>query len=192
VSFVLASDARKWLPDFNHAGAMTCGALRAGVDHAGHSRLPAQRSLTRVSAGQPNRKCPRGQGRSNCRPSACPARGHRVNGGPAGRRTRSAAPTTIDPATTHPGLAPTRKTGVDQAPEPLGTPPIPPSPVHRVALRLPAGNSWSLDGDRRENSQSAFALVRASKPSPNLVVRGRVELPTFRFSVLRMTVQDRL
>jgi hypothetical protein len=29
----------------------------------------------------------------------CPARGPRVNGGPAGRRTRSATPT-IDPATT--------------------------------------------------------------------------------------------
>jgi hypothetical protein len=31
---------------------------------------------------------------------------------------------------------------------------------------------------------SAFALV-------NYVVRGRIELPTFRFSGLRMTVQDR-
>jgi hypothetical protein len=42
--------------------------------------------------------------------SHCPARGHRVQGGPPGRRTRSAAPTQ-DPATTHLGLAATRKTG---------------------------------------------------------------------------------
>jgi hypothetical protein len=44
------------------------------------------------------------------------------------------------------------------------------------------GQSWSLDGCRHESTQSAFALVRALKTSPKLVVRGRVELPTFRFS----------
>jgi hypothetical protein len=42
-------------------------------------------------------------------PPNCPARGHRVNGGPAGRRMRSATPT-IDPETTPKGSAPTRKT----------------------------------------------------------------------------------
>ena len=38
----------------------------------------------------------------------CPARGHRVNGGPPGRRMRSAPPT-IDTATTHKDSAPARK-----------------------------------------------------------------------------------
>jgi hypothetical protein len=44
------------------------------------------------------------------------------------------------------------------------------------------GQSWSLDGDRHESAQSAFTLVSALEISPKLVVRGRVELPTFRFS----------
>jgi hypothetical protein len=44
------------------------------------------------------------------------------------------------------------------------------------------GQSWSLGGDTRESDQSAFALVRTLRTSPKLVVRGRVELPTFRFS----------
>ena len=44
------------------------------------------------------------------------------------------------------------------------------------------GQSWSLDGDRHEGDQSTFALVRALATSLKLVVRGRVELPTFRFS----------
>jgi len=40
----------------------------------------------------------------------CPDRGHRVQGGPAGRRTRSAT-LPLDPAATHLLLAPTRRTG---------------------------------------------------------------------------------
>ena len=44
------------------------------------------------------------------------------------------------------------------------------------------GQSWSLGSCKHENTQSAFALVRALETSPKLVVRGRVELPTFRFS----------
>jgi hypothetical protein len=40
----------------------------------------------------------------------CPARGHRVQGGPPGRRMRSAAPT-LDPVTTHLGSAPTSRRG---------------------------------------------------------------------------------
>ena len=44
------------------------------------------------------------------------------------------------------------------------------------------GQSWSLDGDRNGSAQSAFTLVRALGTRPELVVRGRVELPTFRFS----------
>ena len=44
------------------------------------------------------------------------------------------------------------------------------------------GQSWSLGGDTRESDQSAFALVRTLRTSPKLVVRGRGELPTFRFS----------
>ena len=44
------------------------------------------------------------------------------------------------------------------------------------------GQSWSLDGGRYQRGQSAFALVRALETSAKLVVRGRVELPTFRFS----------
>jgi hypothetical protein len=40
----------------------------------------------------------------------CPDRGHRVQGGPPGRRTRSATPT-LDLAATHLVLAPTRRTG---------------------------------------------------------------------------------
>jgi hypothetical protein len=43
----------------------------------------------------------------------CPARGHRVNGGPPGRRMLTATPT-IDPAPTHRGSAPARKTETDQ------------------------------------------------------------------------------
>ena len=44
------------------------------------------------------------------------------------------------------------------------------------------GQSWSLDGDRRGSAQASFVLVRVLETSPKLVVRGRVELPTFRFS----------
>ncbi len=44
------------------------------------------------------------------------------------------------------------------------------------------GQSWSLDGCGYESAWSAFALVRALETCPKLVVRGRVELPTFRFS----------
>jgi len=44
------------------------------------------------------------------------------------------------------------------------------------------GQSWSLNGCRQESANSAFVLVRALETSPQLVVRGRVELPTFRFS----------
>ncbi len=40
----------------------------------------------------------------------CPDRGHRVQGGPAGRRTRSATPT-LAPAATHLVLGPARRTG---------------------------------------------------------------------------------
>jgi hypothetical protein len=43
----------------------------------------------------------------------CPARGLRVEGGPAGRRTRSATPT-LDPVTTHLVFAPMGKMGEDQ------------------------------------------------------------------------------
>ena|SRR5689334_19279653 len=43
----------------------------------------------------------------------CPDRGHRVQGGPAGRHMRSAPPI-LDPASTHLVLAPTRKTGTEQ------------------------------------------------------------------------------
>ena len=44
------------------------------------------------------------------------------------------------------------------------------------------GQSWSLDGCAHENAKSIFALVRPLEASLKLVVRGRVELPTFRFS----------
>ena len=44
------------------------------------------------------------------------------------------------------------------------------------------GQSWSLDGCGHNRTESAFALFRALETSPKLVVRGRVELPTFRFS----------
>ena len=44
------------------------------------------------------------------------------------------------------------------------------------------GQSWSLGGCKNERAKSEFALVRALETSPKLVVRGRVELPTFRFS----------
>jgi hypothetical protein len=49
------------------------------------------------------------------------------------------------------------------------------------------GQSWSLNGYRHKSAGSAFALVRASPTSSKLVVRGRVELPTFRFSGMRTT-----
>ena len=45
--------------------------------------------------------------------------------------------------------------------------------------------SWSLDGCRHESAQLAFVLVRALDTSPELVVRGRVELPTFAFQAGR-------
>ena len=44
------------------------------------------------------------------------------------------------------------------------------------------GKSWSLDSCGHESAQLAFPLVRALETSLKLVVRGRVELPTFRFS----------
>jgi hypothetical protein len=44
------------------------------------------------------------------------------------------------------------------------------------------GQSWSPGGYKHEGAQSAFALVRALETGPKLVVRGRVELPTFRLS----------
>jgi hypothetical protein len=50
------------------------------------------------------------------------------------------------------------------------------------------GQSWSLDDGRHESTQSAFALVRALGSSPKLVVRGRIELPTFRFSGWRVSL----
>ena len=52
------------------------------------------------------------------------------------------------------------------------------------------GQSWALDGGRHESVQSAFALVRALETSPKLVVRGRIELPTFRFSVWQTTISE--
>ena len=53
------------------------------------------------------------------------------------------------------------------------------------------GQSWSLDGCRHDSAKSAFALFRALETSPRLVVRDRIELSTFRFSVLRMIVHSR-
>jgi hypothetical protein len=44
------------------------------------------------------------------------------------------------------------------------------------------GQSWSLGGCKHDRAQSTFALVRTLETSPKLVVRGKVELPTFRFS----------
>ena len=44
------------------------------------------------------------------------------------------------------------------------------------------GQSWALGGCRHESAGAAFALIRALETCPELVVRGRVELPTFRFS----------
>ena len=52
------------------------------------------------------------------------------------------------------------------------------------------GQSWSLGGCKHERAQSAFALVRALETSSQLVVRGRVELPTFRFSGWQTTTSD--
>src|SRR5262249_36307343 len=65
----------------------------------------------------------------------CPARGHRVKGGPAGRRMRSAAPT-IDPVTTHKDPAPTRKTGQNRG---LG--------------------SWEFDHPRKVSPSSVYQLT---------------------------------
>jgi hypothetical protein len=53
------------------------------------------------------------------------------------------------------------------------------------------GQSWLLGNDKHGSAQSAFTLVRALDTHAKLVVRGRVELPTFRFSGCGMTVQDR-
>jgi hypothetical protein len=44
------------------------------------------------------------------------------------------------------------------------------------------GQSWSLSAGRHESAESAFVLVRALDVSSKLVVRGRVEPRTFRFS----------
>ena len=48
------------------------------------------------------------------------------------------------------------------------------------------GQSWALGCCRHESAGAAFALIRALKTCPELVVRGKVELPTFRFSVARV------
>ena len=50
------------------------------------------------------------------------------------------------------------------------------------------GQSRSLDSCRHESAQSAFTLVRALETSPELVVRDRIELPTFRFSGWRVSL----
>jgi hypothetical protein len=44
------------------------------------------------------------------------------------------------------------------------------------------GQSWSLDSYGHESTRSTFALVRALETSPEVVVRDRIELSTFRFS----------
>jgi len=53
------------------------------------------------------------------------------------------------------------------------------------------GQSGSLGSCMLERAQSAFTLVRALENNPELVVRGGVEPPTFRFSGCGITVQDR-
>ena len=73
----------------------------------------------------------------------CPARGHHVQGGPAGRRTRSATPT-LDPAATHLVVPPMRKTGKTHRRH--GRPSSPASATRftaprRAGPRSPAG-SW--------------------------------------------------
>jgi hypothetical protein len=60
-----------------------------------------------------NSPAPAGRGYAVFLGFDCPDRGHRVQGGPAGRRMRSATPT-LDPASTHLVLAPTRKAGTEQ------------------------------------------------------------------------------
>jgi hypothetical protein len=60
-----------------------------------------------------NSPAPAGRGYAVFLGFDCPDRGHRVQGGPAGRRMRSAPPT-LDPASTHLVLAPTRKAGTEQ------------------------------------------------------------------------------
>ena len=52
------------------------------------------------------------------------------------------------------------------------------------------GQSWSLDGSGYESTGPASALVKALETSPKLVVKGRVELPTFRFSGWQTTTSD--
>jgi hypothetical protein len=58
----------------------------------------------------------------------------------------------------------------------------------RAADHGHARQSWSLDSYGRESTRSTFALVRALETSPEVVVRGGVEPPTFRFSGLRIIV----
>src|SRR5215471_10964285 len=53
------------------------------------------------------------------------------------------------------------------------------------------GQSGSLGSCMLERAQSAFTLVRALENNPELVVRGGVEPPTFRFSGCGITVLDR-
>jgi hypothetical protein len=54
------------------------------------------------------------------------------------------------------------------------------------------GQSWSLDGCVARRADNAFALVRALETSPKLVVRDRVELPTFRFQGERPPISQPL
>src|SRR6266568_131541 len=74
-------------------------SARRATHHRGHSDQDGSTGTGRVPARGPVFLAP-----------DCPARGHRVQGGPPGRRTRSATPT-LDPATTHKDSAPTRRTG---------------------------------------------------------------------------------
>jgi hypothetical protein len=74
---------------------------------AAGARRP-HRSATADRVGLPGARP--GAVRAVFSPHHCPARGHRVNGGPAGRRLRSATPT-IDPATAHEDMAPIGRTG---------------------------------------------------------------------------------
>ena len=44
------------------------------------------------------------------------------------------------------------------------------------------GQSWSLGDCKHRSAESAFTLVKALETGPELVVRDRIELSTFRFS----------
>jgi hypothetical protein len=164
------------VPLRHHFLCRTYSSCQGGALTVGHRNLPSARRTTQVTRCSPVRfggSHPGSMQHTVQRGSTATSPHSRKLARPPAHRTRWAD---IQPASTacssgrrgrDPG---TRKHGMRSACD------------SERPTTVTNGQSWSLDGCRHQNAMSAFALVRALETGPKLVVRGRVELPTFRFS----------